>query len=524
MVLPRKVYKAMESVVGPENISEDPAVLITYAFNYMGQRLNPKSSRWTNILPEAVVLPGTTEEVQGIVRICNKYGVKFKAHSTGWAAWGNVGMSGAIQIDLRRMNKIIEIDEKNMYAVVEPYVIMMQLQVEARKKGLTCHVVGAGPNCSVLASCTSVDGFGQTGWHASHNNRNPLAVEWVLPTGEILRLGTLGSGAGWFCGDGPGPSLRGVMRGLSGARGGLGIFTKCAVKLYPWPGPPKLEIRGENPHYGAEVPENFKLHFLLFPNWDKLADAVYKLGDAEIGYIVWRYCNPFTLLGLMGATNNDAFRILPMMQEATREWRFWLMILLAVNSMRELEYQEKVLKSIVDETGATPMPIPVEDAEPVPGMSVLALITSCYNSRIFRFTGDFDTSFGADTSWDMCIKGAKVGEETRKKYTDSGAFVDDGPENFWGGPEAHNRHGHLEGLYEWNGADAKSLKASVQYGEDEAKATIKNRIGIGIIMEVMPEKTGPHYGNFHLWLKKIKKALDPKNLSDWTFGYVSGEE
>ena len=47
------------------------------------------------------------------------------------------------------------------------------------------------------------------------NERNVLSVEWVTPAGDILRLGSANNpNAGWFCGDGPGPSLRGMMKGL----------------------------------------------------------------------------------------------------------------------------------------------------------------------------------------------------------------------------------------------------------------------------------------------------------------------
>ena len=117
MALKRELYKALEDVVGPENISEAQVILGSY-----GQRGRPKF--------EAVTLPKTTEEVQAIVRLCNKFKVQFKATSTGWGAYGDAGGPGVVKLDLRRMNRILEINEKNMYVVVEPYVIFAQLQAE----------------------------------------------------------------------------------------------------------------------------------------------------------------------------------------------------------------------------------------------------------------------------------------------------------------------------------------------------------------------------------------------------------
>ena len=75
-----------------------------------------------------------------------------------------------------------------------------------------------------------------------YNNRNVLGVEWVLPNGELLKLGSLGSGSGWISGDGPGPSLRGILRGTVGAMGGFGVITAAAIRLYQWGGPPELPM------------------------------------------------------------------------------------------------------------------------------------------------------------------------------------------------------------------------------------------------------------------------------------------
>jgi glycolate oxidase len=110
MTLKREIYKALEDVVGPENISESPLILGSYA-----QRGRPRF--------EAVTLPKTTEEVQAIVMLCNRFKIQFKASSSGWGAYGDAGGPGVVKLDLRRMNRILEINEKNMYVVVEPYVI-----------------------------------------------------------------------------------------------------------------------------------------------------------------------------------------------------------------------------------------------------------------------------------------------------------------------------------------------------------------------------------------------------------------
>jgi len=236
-------YKELEEALGPENVSREPAVLDCYAWQAFTEVVG-ETSGWCPNRPAAVALPGSTAEVQAVVRICGKHSLQFKAMCTGWGVWNMVGGEDVVQLDLRRMDRILEIDEKNMYAVVEPYAIGAQLQAEAMKLGLNCHIIGAGSGTSPLASATSLCGYGWSGLTTSYSARTLMATEWVLPDGELLRIGTVGSGPEWFCGDGPGPSLRGIARGYIGNCGGLGVFTACALKLFPWPGPPEPVVEG----------------------------------------------------------------------------------------------------------------------------------------------------------------------------------------------------------------------------------------------------------------------------------------
>ena len=113
-MIPKLAYRMIEEVVGEENVSDDPVILDSYSFQYLAE-LQEGGAKWLP-RPAAVVLPGSTEEVQAVVKICNRFNIKFKAHSTGWGVWSGVGREGVILLDLRRMNRIIMIDEDNMYA------------------------------------------------------------------------------------------------------------------------------------------------------------------------------------------------------------------------------------------------------------------------------------------------------------------------------------------------------------------------------------------------------------------------
>ena len=216
MALKKDFYQALEDLLGPENVSQDPVITESYSFPI---RAAAKGKQ--EYLPrfEAIALPKDTAEVQAILQLCNRFKVQFKASSTGWLYSDPAG-PGCIKIDLRRMDRILEINEKNMYAVVEPYVIYAQLQAELMKRGLNCNITGAGANCSALPLAAHAN-LGHLSQSGSYGERNLLAFEWVTGDGEIIRMGSLGSSGEWFSGDGPGPSLRGIIRGNTVPLGGL---------------------------------------------------------------------------------------------------------------------------------------------------------------------------------------------------------------------------------------------------------------------------------------------------------------
>jgi len=184
MALSKQVYHAFEEVVGANNISDDPALLDSYRYplSHTAIHLGPHY-RVYSPRGEAVLLPASTAEVQAIVKLCNKYKIRFKPSSTFWSAWGYPLEDNTIQLDMRRMDKIIEIDKKNMYAVVEPYVIGAILQAEAMKVGLNTHIHGPGSSCSSLASATALGGLGPDTLFMGHHSENTLGAEWVMPDG-----------------------------------------------------------------------------------------------------------------------------------------------------------------------------------------------------------------------------------------------------------------------------------------------------------------------------------------------------
>ncbi len=298
MALTKEQYQAFEAIVGPENISDDPVDLDAWAWRSgqaaMAQDFKPRF--------EAILMPGSTEEVQAIVRLCNRLGVQFKASSTGWGVYCDAGGPGCIKLDLRRMNRIIEINEENMYAVVEPYVIHAQLQAELMKRGFTCNVNGAGGITSAMPLAAH-EGIGHMSGTCSISERNLWRSSGSRPEGELIQTGSLAALGEWFCADGPGPSLRGIVRGNVTPLGGLGVYTRAALKIYHWPGPPTMEVKGNSPDYVMQNPGNFLLRYLSWPDEDGRQAGIRKLGESEIAFGIMGF-NP-NMVAANVATSNE---------------------------------------------------------------------------------------------------------------------------------------------------------------------------------------------------------------------------
>ncbi|MEJ2549843.1 MAG: FAD-binding oxidoreductase [Anaerolineales bacterium] len=433
MALSKELYRALEDIVGAENLSDDPAVLDSYRYSlaHTAIHLGPYFDTFTP-RGAAVLLPGSTEEVQAIVKLCNMHKIKFKASSTFWSAQGYPSSENTLQLDMRRMDRILEIDEKNMFAVIEPGVIGATLQAEAMKLGLNTHLPGSGCSCSILAGATSYFGSGPSNLYGGWHYDNLLAMEWVMPTGDLFRTGSLGSNCGWFCGEGPGPSMKGIARGFLGAKGAMGVFTKCAIKLFAWPGPESLPVEGTVPAYGVSLPELFRAYTLAFPSWKAWADAAYTIWDTGIGYLAHRQFNMFgrdlkyamvKILTDPTKTLGDLEQLLqdPEVQKVTDESTRDFQIVLAGMTPRDIEWQDRVLDEILSRTGG--WKVEAMNSPEVNPWMLLYLIRLGHKNLNLVFGGSYDGCFGLLGAADLGAANAEEAGAFKKEWEKRGAIV-----------------------------------------------------------------------------------------------------
>jgi FAD/FMN-containing dehydrogenase len=141
-MLDGRIVSGLRAIAGNDAVIARPTELKVYECD--GYTLEKS-------VPEVVVLPASTEQVVQILRLLHRENIAFVPRGAGTGLSGGCLPVGApVMIGTSRMNRIIEINEDNMYAVVEPYVIHAQLQAELMKRGLTCNVNGAGGITSAM--------------------------------------------------------------------------------------------------------------------------------------------------------------------------------------------------------------------------------------------------------------------------------------------------------------------------------------------------------------------------------------
>ncbi|UCC16905.1 MAG: FAD-binding oxidoreductase [Dehalococcoidales bacterium] len=518
MALKRDFYKAVEDVIGPEYISDDPVVTESYAFPIRAATAPPKDVYQPRY--EAVTLPASTKEVQAIVKLCNKYGVQFKAASTGWL-YSDPTYPGCIRIDLRRMNKILEINEKNMYAVVQPYVIYAQLQAELMKRGLNCNVTAAGANCSALPLAAHVN-LGHLSQSGSYGERNQLALEWVTGDGEIVRMGSLGSNDEWFCGDGPGPSLRGIIRGNTVPLGGLGVFTAAAQKLYHWPGPATFGVEGVCPKYSPrEIPDIFLIKYLSFKDVDMMIEAVKKIGESEIAFELMGF-NTAMMASNLGTDNEEDMAYAKKFGEQVQGPGF--MILIAGTSPRDFEHKKKVLDIISQETDAWSLE-DVEDPKLAAGYIWRYIRETGAIRETSRATGWGGGTVGGTDVFPLMTRYITYTVDLKQELIDNGAVLDDALYPFVQSIE-HGHTGHGEILIRYAPTSVEQIE-SIQGFLNEAanKRAIEGRFGVPqhVWSDELHDMYGPETLNYHTLLRKVKKTFDPNAASEST-NYITAKD
>ena len=497
MAIVKEAYKALEAIVGPKYISDDPAICEGYRSGPGGYESGLGYERVMTKIPAVVILPRNTEEVQRIVKVCNRYKVPYVPYSTGfYGPRSHCHVDNELLVDLKRL-KDFEIDEKHFYAVVGSGVVYSPLQEEAMKRGAYVIIGGGGAQASVIANLIG-DGWSPLSHRIGLPHRRILGTEVVLPDGELLRLGSLAVGEDPFWGDGIGPDLRGLLRGYTGLRGCLGIVTKMAVKLLPFQ-PERLVPTGISPHTALALPEKrVKWINYQMPSKEAQVKAMFEIGKAEVGGAVTKV--PLFWRAIAKAESKEEFWEIWGKENADTVKNFHIVRVLFIGftSEEQMQYDENVIGDIMKELGAITRPTKPSDE---------SWIKNADSAGMWLMCGSYvSVDYVIETLSQAVVHGESYAD-LKWKYTPP--LMPDYGDPGWFQSFELGHQGYSEFLIYWD-QDEDTTGVDHFYLET-AKMNIKNRYYTSLLGPHQPlYLTGPKYGpNYHEWLLKIKDEFDP---------------
>ena len=255
----KKHFNHFKSIVGAENIYEDKAHLIAYSYDATREHFEP----------DAVIFPRHEEDVSNILKYCNENRINIVPRGAGSGFTGGaIPSEGGIVLAFEKhMTKILEIDMKNMVAVVQPGVINMDLQKAVEAVGLFYPPDPASQDYSTIGGNVNENAGGMRAAKYGITKDYVMAIRAVLPNGDIIKAGkrTIKDVAGY--------NIAGI---LIASEGTLAVTTEITLKL-------------------LSKPKLTKTAMGIFPTVTEAMEAVYKTMAGGVTPVAMEFLDNLTI-------------------------------------------------------------------------------------------------------------------------------------------------------------------------------------------------------------------------------------
>lgn len=223
----------LERIVGAEQVITDEAEIEAQSLDVWWVTRFWKFSGRGYPRPLAIVFPGSTREVSRIVQFCNEHRLPLIPRGGGAGdAGGALPITGGIVVDLKRMDRVLALNEKSLTVRVQPGILQRHLEEYLNRRGYTMNHFPASLNTSSLGGFISTNGTGVLSSKYGKLADMVHQLEVVLPSGKIFRSLPVRLHS-------TGPDY---SRLFIGAEGTLGIVTEAVCKIYHLP--EKRQFRG----------------------------------------------------------------------------------------------------------------------------------------------------------------------------------------------------------------------------------------------------------------------------------------
>jgi glycolate oxidase len=216
-MLKQEVLEELIAVVGRDRCKTSREDLLTYGYD----------ACIYEYVPDAVVFPKTTRETADIMKVASAHEVYITPRGAGSGLGAeSLAKQGGIVICFSMMNRILEINTANRYAVVEPGVVISELQKAVDKVGLFYPPDPGSASVATMGGSVAMNAGGMRGVKYGVTRDYLLGLEIVLPSGEVMMTGTVTAK------DVTGYDL---TRLICGSEGTLALVTRINVRLLPKP-------------------------------------------------------------------------------------------------------------------------------------------------------------------------------------------------------------------------------------------------------------------------------------------------
>lgn len=311
-----RLINKIEAIVGKEHVHSSRASLLAYSYD---------ATPNFQAIPDIVVAPSNTNEVQQLVLLCAEEGLPIVPRGSGTnLAAGTTPTSGGMVILFHRMNKILELDEENLTLRVQPGVITQSIHQFIEQKGLFYPPDPGSMKISTIGGNVSENSGGLRGLKYGVTKDYVMGLEVVLPNGEILKTG------GKLAKDVAGYDLTSL---LVGSEGTLGIITEILLKVIP-------------------LPESKQTMLAVFPSLEQAGSAVSAIIASKITPVTLEFMDN----GTIRAIEEYAKIGLPTDAEA-------ILLLEQDGNLDQVIVDTKKMSEICEEHGATSIQLAENEAE-----------------------------------------------------------------------------------------------------------------------------------------------------------------
>jgi alkyldihydroxyacetonephosphate synthase len=219
---PADTLRALQAVVGADRVSTTETDRLVYSVDayWLPQMWLDRGHRTP--VPDVIVHPGSTAEVSAILQIANDRRIPVVPWGGGSGTQGGaLPTHGGIVIDLKRLNRILDINDRSLFVRAEAGVNGGQLEWALNERGLTLPHYPASANCATLGGYLAPRGSGTISTKYGKAEDLVMSLEVVLPDGTIIRTPSVPNHAS-------GPDF---MRLFLGSEGTFGVITEATMQV-----------------------------------------------------------------------------------------------------------------------------------------------------------------------------------------------------------------------------------------------------------------------------------------------------